>query len=254
MPHGGRLTVEVSRAELDSTFASQHPGIAEGRYTLLSVSDTGIGMDELTRQRIFEPFFTTKGEGRGTGLGLATVYGIVSAANGGILVYSEPGRGSTFKVYLPTVEEPISSPTPFSRVPEAMTSGNVLLVEDNAQVRSLTTALLEDAGFSVTAFSSAEQALDRATRGAVTPEVLVTDMVLGGISGLELSRLLRRRYPNLGVIFMSGYTEETAEIADAMSDPNVRFLEKPFRRAAILDTVTTVLAEVRASRSSISSA
>ncbi len=243
MPHGGRLTVEVAPAELDTTFASEHPGLSEGHYTLLSVSDTGTGMDEVTRQRIFEPFFTTKGEGRGTGLGLATVYGIVAAANGGILVYSEPGRGSSFKVYLPTVDAPVASPDPVRSETVEVGTGTILLVEDNAQVRALTNAILEDAGFSVNAFSSAEQALDRATRGAISPDLLLTDMVLGGISGLELSRLLRRRFPNLGVIFMSGYTEETAEIADAMSDPNVRFLEKPFRRAALLAMISSTLAE-----------
>ncbi len=245
MPHGGRLTVEVSRVELDSTFVTEHPDLAEGHYTMLSVSDTGVGMDEATRLRVFEPFFTTKGEGRGSGLGLATVYGIVSAAKGKILVYSEPGHGSTFKVYLPTVDTPVTkvSLAPTSIVQIA--TGTIVLVEDNPQIRTLTTTILQDAGYTVEAFSSAEQALDRTTRGAITPDLLVTDMVLGGISGLELSRLLRRRFVHLGVVFISGYTEETAEIADAMSDRNVRFLEKPFRQNALLAMVASVLSEVR---------
>ena len=245
MPHGGRLTVEVARAELDQAYTGEHPGLQPGHYTMLSVSDTGIGMDEATRRHIFEPFFSTKGEGRGTGLGLATVYGIVAAASGGIMVYSEPGRGSSFKVFLPTVDAPPESLRPPAAAAGALTTGTVLLVEDNPQLRSLARTMLEEAGFAVTACSSAEQALDRTTRCSASPDVMVTDLVLGGISGLELSRLLRTRLPHLGIVFVSGYTEETAQISEALADPNIRFLEKPFRRVALIDLVSGIMAKTR---------
>ncbi len=259
MPDGGRILVETARVELDRDYTDAHPGLVPGEYTMLSVTDTGLGMDEATQQRIFEPFFTTKGHGLGTGLGLATVQGIVKEAGGGIMVYSEPGRGSTFKVYLPLVESalPHDTPSPAHQpapsAPATIRRARVLLVEDNPQVRALAVAMLEEEGLQVTACDSGEKALGLAAM-AEPPELLITDLVLGGMSGVELRERLRERIPGLPSIFMSGYTEESQEVAAVVADPMARFLEKPFRRAVLVELVGELLAaydEKQAARRSV---
>ncbi len=237
MPQGGTLLIETALAELDEAYCMRHAGVRPGRYVLLAVTDTGCGMDAATRERIFEPFFTTKKTG--SGLGLSTVYGIVRQSEGHIWVYSEPGRGTTMKIYLPAVARPqVVDATPQREA----TGGNetILLVEDEPGVRTLARRFLEQAGYRVIEASDPEAALQEATRSAGPIHLLVTDVVMPGISGRELAERIRKTRPETRVLFMSGYTDD-AVVQHGVLSRDAHLLEKPFTRNSLLARVRQVL-------------
>ena len=241
MPKGGKLIIETSNADLDGAYKVAHPVVKPGHYVLLAVSDTGIGMDAETQAHIFEPFFTTKEQGKGTGLGLSTVYGVVKQSGGFIWVYSELGKGATFKIYLPRVDEAVEEVGYISPPSQVMRgTETILLAEDEQDVREVAREFLESAGYTVLLAANGAEALERAAGYAGPIELLVTDMVMPGITGHELVRRLRQQRPDFGVIYMSGYSEQAAAEA-TKSDPTATVVTKPFSRAAILRTVREIL-------------
>ncbi len=241
MPKGGKLLIETSNQELDGEYKSVHPVVKPGKYVLLAVSDTGTGMDAETQAHIFEPFFTTKEQGKGTGLGLSTVYGVVKQSGGFIWVYSELGKGATFKIYLPRVDAATDAPvqtTVSAQLPRG--TETVLLAEDEQDVREVAREFLESAGYKVLLAANGEEALSRAEAHIGAIDLLLTDMVMPGMMGRDLARKLRQLRPEVGVIYMSGYSEHAAAEA-TKSDPLATVLTKPFSRAAILRTVREIL-------------
>ena len=241
MPHGGTLMISTAVVELDDVYSRQHATAQPGRYVRLAVSDTGYGMPPETRSRIFEPFFTTKEMGKGTGLGLSMVYGIVKQSGGYIWVYSEPGTGTTFKIYLPSVdaavEEPLQQPEPV--VPTG--TETVLLVEDEDGVRDLLQEILTDQGYRVLSASRGAEALRISDLADEDIPLLVTDVVMPQMSGRELARRLRARRPSLRVLYLSGYTEE-AIAQHGVIEPDAAFLQKPFTRVDLARKIREVLA------------
>jgi CheY-like chemotaxis protein len=241
MPKGGSLTVETANAELDREYASTHVGVHPGAYVMLAVSDTGTGMDEAVRRHIFEPFFTTKESGKGTGLGLSTVYGIVSQSGGSIWVYSEPNRGTTFKVYLPAL--PVSPKTSAVKAAElAFPRGSetVLLVEDEEVVRGLARQILEEAGYRVLVAPLGDEAIRLGTERAKEIDLLLTDVVMPGVDGKQVADRLSALRPGIKVLFMSGYTDESI-VQHGILDPSVHFIQKPFTPMGLTKKVREVL-------------
>jgi two-component system cell cycle sensor histidine kinase/response regulator CckA len=238
MPDGGTLTLEAANIELDAEYALGHAEVDPGPYVVLSVSDTGEGMDEATRARLFEPFFTTKELGKGTGLGLATVYGIVKQSGGHIWVYSEPGGGSVFKVYLPRVEA--DSGERLVQTPEKprRTGGSesILVVEDDEAVRAFVRAVLEGQGYRVLVAASPDEAISLVGRREEPIHLLLTDVVMPGMNGVDLARRIGEIAPGLKVLFVSGYTENTI-VHHGILDPGVSFLAKPFSPGALAERV-----------------
>ena len=238
MPRGGKFILETGAVKLDESFAEQQQALAPGKYVMLAVSDTGSGMDESTVSRIFEPFFTTKEAGKGTGLGLATVYGIVKQSAGHIMVYSEPGHGTTFKIYLPSAEHKIG----LASKPEAETvspkrqGATILLVEDDEIMRGLTRKLLEEHGYAVVEADDGKTALEYVEAHPGPIDLLLTDVVMRRMSGPELADRLSASRPTLKVVYMSGYTGELMANREVLK-PGVTLLEKPFSRIALLNTV-----------------
>jgi two-component system cell cycle sensor histidine kinase/response regulator CckA len=239
MPSGGTLTIETADVELDEHYATTHRAVKPGRYVVLTVSDTGTGMTPEVRARLFEPFFTTKELGHGTGLGLATVHGIVTQSGGSVNVYSELGIGTSFKVYLPKADAadivveapPVSRPSPGAQT--------VLVVEDEQGLRELARRLLERQGYTVLVAANADEALELFEANA-SIEVLLTDVVMPGASGPELTRQLVERRPTLKVIYMSGYTED-AIVRHGVLNPGIAFLNKPFTAVALGRKIREVL-------------
>jgi PAS domain S-box-containing protein len=241
MPQGGRLTIETRHATIDENFARQHGvEVTPGPYVLLVVTDSGIGMDEATRVRIFEPFFTTKGPGEGTGLGLSTVYGIVKQSLGFVWAYSEIGQGTSFKIYLPQVPEATGAAQRAPTVGPTTGTETILLVEDNEGLRKLTTRFLEAAGYTVVEASAGEEALRLLERHAAPIHLVLSDVVMPGMSGRQLAERLAPTHPDLKVLFMSGYTSDTI-VRHGVLDSQVAFLDKPFTAAALLRKVRDVL-------------
>ena len=241
MPGGGRLLIETSNAELDHSYAAIHPVVPMGRYVLLAVTDTGTGMDPETQARIFEPFFTTKEQGKGTGLGLSTVYGVIKQSGGFIWVYSELGKGTSFKIYLPRVDQPAED-AGAGRVSTAAPRGceTVLLAEDEQDVREVAREFLESGGYTVIEASNGAEALRLAAEHKGKIDILVTDMIMPGMTGQELAYHLQQESAGLGVIYMSGYSLNAAAQA-VQWDASTRLLTKPFSRNTILRTVRDVL-------------
>jgi len=242
MPQGGRLTIETCAVELDEDYAEQHVSAAPGSYVRLSVSDTGAGIDAQTRDRIFEPFFTTKEKGKGTGLGLSTVYGIVKQSGGNIWVYSEPGQGTTFKVYLPRVDAPAIDARRKTMPVMASGSETVLVVEDEDAVRKIAERMLRMAGYHVLSAANGGEALLLCERHGDEIDLLVTDVVMPQMSGRELAERLAKLCPKIKMLFMSGYTDN-AIVHHGVLDPGTRFIGKPFSGADLTRKVREVLDE-----------
>jgi PAS domain S-box-containing protein len=241
MPEGGKLTIETSNMELDPSLAVRHPGMEPGSYVMLTVSDTGCGMDARTQSRIFEPFFTTKGQGKGTGLGLATVYGVVKQTGGFIWVYSEVDQGTTFKIYLPLVaaeaekaaiEKASSGPPPGNET--------ILFVEDEESVRELVRDYLRANGYRVLEAVDGVQALETAAAHKGTIHLLITDVVMPRLSGRELATRLSSERPGLRVLYISGYTDDSI-FRHGVLEGGVAFLQKPFNLKAIAEKIREVL-------------
>jgi PAS domain S-box-containing protein len=241
MPGGGRLLIETSNAELDSNYNAVHPIVRQGRYVLLAVSDTGMGMSAETQAHIFEPFFTTKPQGKGTGLGLATVYGIVKQSGGFIWVYSEVGRGTSFKIYLPRVDQPVERVGAARSTSEAPRgSGTILLAEDEQDVREVAREFLESGGYTVIEARDGAEALKKLEKHEGSIDLVVTDMVMPGMTGQELTARLKLDRPGIRVLYMSGYSERAA-VDSTRGDSSMRLLTKPFSRWALLRAVHELL-------------
>ncbi|OLC01715.1 MAG: hypothetical protein AUH45_10585 [Gemmatimonadetes bacterium 13_1_40CM_69_22] len=241
MPQGGRLTIQTDSVDADGTRGPLAPGVPDGHHVLLQVSDSGVGMDDEIQAHLFEPFFTTKPRGKGTGLGLATVYGIVRQSGGHIAVDSARGRGATFRIYLPRVEAPLD-PTDRPRPVTAPAAGSetILLVEDEHLVRLLARKVLERAGYRVLVAAGGAEALDLAERYAGPIHLLLSDVVMPGMNGRELMRRLAQLRPDLRVLYMSGYADE-AVAQHGVLDPGTAFLQKPFTPGGLADKVRGVL-------------
>jgi PAS domain S-box-containing protein len=240
MPEGGRLTVETVNVDLDSTYARDHVTVKPGPYVMLAVSDNGIGMSPETVAHIFEPFYTTKGSGQGTGLGLSTVYGIVKQSGGYIWVYSEPGKGTTFKVYLPRVQE-LADPKQEVVIPGVNKgSETVLLVEDDGAVRELASMILSSNGYLVLPAQDALEAEHFSANHSGEIHLLLTDIMMPGTSGRELARRISARHPRARVLYMSGYTDNVLAQGGVLEE-GVSFLQKPFTPAALSQKVRDVL-------------
>jgi hypothetical protein len=241
MPDGGTVTIETRNATLDDAYAAQHVSVIPGEYVMLAVSDTGCGMDEKTQSRIFEPFFTTKPAGRGTGLGLSTVYGIVKQTGGNIWLYSEPGKGTTFKIYLPAIAalpEDIGKVAPAEVL--ARGGGTVLIVEDDDQLRRLTHRALASQGYTVLEADRGSAALDIARRHKGHIDLLLTDVIMPDTNGRKLAETIRAARPGLRVLYMSGYPDGAIS-SHGMLEPGVAYLAKPFTTAAVTRRVREVL-------------
>ena len=241
MPQGGKITVETANVELDDEYARKHAVTRPGAYVMLAVSDTGVGMDSETQARIFEPFFTTKEPGKGTGLGLSTVYGIVKQSDGHVWVYSELGRGTTFKVYLPRVEEVAeNADLSESAAPSRGGTETILLVEDDEAVRGLALRVLRRTGYTVLEATTGVDALRICADAGATIDLVVTDMMMPEMGGRELAQKLAEVHPRAQLLFMSGYTEEAVR-KNGFLEPGVAFLEKPFTADGLRDMVRQAL-------------
>ena len=251
MPHGGRLIIETSNTQVADNFAIDPVKVTPGPYTLLTVSDTGFGMDADTRARAFDPFFTTKEKGKGTGLGLATVYGIVKQSGGYIWVFSEPGQGTTFKIYLPRVDE-IPEPAKAPEVQSTPRHGTetVLLVEDNPSVRQLTSRLLRAKGYVVLEAKSGKEALALAEKHPGTIGLLLTDVVMPHLSGQDLAKQMTGKHPEIRVLFMSGYAGMSPGDLTSL-DPDAAFIQKPFDADQLSRRVREVLDGVQPGADSV---
>jgi two-component system, cell cycle sensor histidine kinase and response regulator CckA len=241
MPTGGQLTLETGNVELGSDYARDHLGVRPGPHVMLAVSDTGIGMDQATQARIFEPFFTTKGVGKGTGLGLSTVFGIAQQSGGSVWVYSEPGAGTTFKVYFPRVEADLAAASAPSSGPATLRgSETILLVEDQEQVRAVAAGILQRSGYRPIVAQNAGDALLLAEKHRGAIHLLLTDVVMPQISGVELARRIGQLRPELKVLFMSGYTDDSI-VRHGVLDSRMAFLQKPFTPESLTRKLREVL-------------
>ena len=240
MPRGGTLTVETANVSLDSAYVGRHMAAKAGPHVMVAVSDNGAGMDEGTQARLFEPFFTTKGVGRGTGLGLSTVFGIVKQSGGSVDVYSELGRGSSFKVYLPRIDQPVALETESPKKEHRPGTETILLAEDDDMVRNLVRETLERNGYKILDSAGPVEARRIAESHRGTIHLLITDVVMPKISGRELAGQILQNRPELKVLYMSGYTD-SAIVNSGILKKEVSFLQKPFTPATLIDKVREVL-------------
>jgi two-component system, cell cycle sensor histidine kinase and response regulator CckA len=241
MSQEGKLIIETANVQLDEEYVRGHPAVQAGPYIMLAISDNGIGMNEATQAHLFEPFYAMEERGKGTGLGLATVYGIVNQSNGFITVYSEPGKGTTFKIYFPRAEGEILSASYESNVDAGIGElGTVLIAEDESMVRSLAARVLSDRGYTVLVASNGAEALKTAREYAGKIHLLLTDVVMPGMNGKELATRLEAELPGIKSLYISGYTDNTIGY-HGMLDSGVAFLQKPFTVEKLMQKVREVL-------------
>ncbi|MBW2030245.1 MAG: PAS domain S-box protein [Deltaproteobacteria bacterium] len=241
MPKGGKLLLETANVELDEAYARTHAGVTPGKYVMLAVTDTGAGMDEETLMKIFEPFFSTKEKGKGTGLGLSTVYGIIKQSGGNIWAYSEPGRGTTFKIYLPQTEVGPEAKAGAAQKETTRGAGEqILVVEDEGSLRKLVGAMLSELGYKVSLAANGEEALLLMEKKGLKPDLVITDVVMPDMSGKELVDRLRETHPDLKVLYMSGYTDN-AIVHHGVLDPGIHFVQKPFTLDDLAEKVQAAL-------------
>jgi len=239
MPGGGKLTMETANVMIDDESAREHLGAKPGPYVMLAVNDTGIGMDRATQARIFDPFFTTKEIGKGTGLGLSTVFGIVQQSGGSVWVYSEPGKGTSFKVYLPRVDDAVDPVRSVERPTTLRGSETVLLVEDDEQVRVVARGILRRHGYHVLEASNGGEAMLLCEAHSRPIHLLISDVVMPHMSGPELARRLAQVRPEMKVLCMSGYTDDSV-VRHGVVDSDIAYLQKPIT----LETLTRKVREV----------
>jgi CheY-like chemotaxis protein len=241
MPHGGKLTIETRDVELDADYARQH-GVAvrPGPYVMLAITDTGTGMDEITRARIFEPFFTTKASDKGTGLGLSTVYGIVKQSEGLVWVYSEVGQGTSFKIYLPRVADVAGRTPQQPTIAPAHGTETILVVEDVEGLRKLAARMLHVAGYTVLTAADGQEARLLLERVDTPVHLMLTDVVMPGLSGPNLAQLFERSRPEMKVLYMSGYTDDTV-MRHRILEEGLPFISKPFSVVGLTRKVREVL-------------
>jgi CheY-like chemotaxis protein len=240
MPDGGVLTIATGESVFDEAYLARHPGARAGRYTWMSVSDTGTGISQELQAKIFEPFFTTKDHGQGTGLGLAAVYGTIKQLDGYIDLASEPGRGSTFMIHIPVTAQKVSNEPRVTPTAASVGNETILLVEDEAGVRAFVSKALRRFGYHVIEADSAENALQAVTSGTGRFDLLLTDIVLPGLDGVELASMLRQRNPALPILCMTGYSEKLIHV-NMSGDERLPLLEKPFSPKALLAKVRELL-------------
>ena len=240
MPQGGKLTLETSDIELDESYTKVHAEVQPGRFVLLAISDTGCGMTPEVKARVFEPFFTTKGVGKGTGLGLAVVHGIVEQSNGSIDLDSEVGVGTTFKIYLPTVEERQTNILDPGLARSSGGSETILLVEDEDGVREFAARSLQELGYTVLKASGGSAAVELMVSRREKIDLLVTDVVMPELNGRQLAEILLKSIPELKIIFVSGYTDDSI-VRHGVLQANVAFLQKPFTPNSLACKVREVL-------------
>jgi len=240
MPTGGQLTMETGNVVLDAGYAKEHLGVKQGPHVMLAVSDTGSGMDKTTMARIFEPFFTTKEIGKGTGLGLSTVFGIVQQSGGSVWVYSEPGKGTTFKVYLPCVDAAVDPVRPTEPPPNSRGSETILLVEDDDQVRAAARGILERAGYQVFEARNAGEALLFSEQHSGEIHLLLTDVVMPGMSGPALAKRLAGARVDMRVLCMSGYTDDSI-VRHGVLEAQIAYIQKPITPETLTTRVRQVL-------------
>ena len=241
MPDGGVLTIETANLELDEAFVADHPGSSAGPHVMLTISDTGTGMERGVQEHLFEPFYTTKEQGRGTGLGLATVYGIVKQSGGSIFVYSEMNRGTAFKIFLPRIEQGVDVVyQPPDIVGDLNGDETILVVEDQPEVRSVVHRALSRRGYRVLMATNGHEAVEIAMAHVDPIDLLITDVVMPGLSARELAERFRRQHPAGRVLYMSGYTDDTV-VQRGILEQSVEFIQKPFTPATLLRRVREVL-------------
>jgi CheY-like chemotaxis protein len=242
MPNGGKLTIETANVKLDEEYARAHVAVTPGRYVMLSVSDTGVGMPPEVRERVFEPFFTTKEKGKGTGLGLSTVYGIVKQSNGNIWVYSEPGKGTAFKIYLPRVDEPVEEISVGREIKEELPRGKetILVVEDEEEVRKLAVQILKNQGYKVLEASQGDEAYLTGYEHKGPIHLLLTDVVMPKMSGHELANRIIQILPEIKALYMSGYTDN-AIVYHGVLERGMNYIQKPFTVEGLARKVREVL-------------
>jgi two-component system cell cycle sensor histidine kinase/response regulator CckA len=240
MPKGGKITFETANVKIDETYAQQHLFVKPGHYVLLSVSDTGTGMDAETQARVFEPFFTTKPVGKGTGLGLSTVFGIVKQSGGSIGIYSELGHGTTFKIHFPSREEAVERLQETKLPPLLGGNEMIFVVEDTQLLRELTRLLLEAVGYQVMDSGAPQEALRMAKNYVGALPLLITDVVMPGMSGIELAEEFAKIRPETKVLYTSGYADDALARHGGLAS-GASFLEKPFTRDALIRKVRAIL-------------
>jgi CheY-like chemotaxis protein len=246
MPDGGKIAIELRNVELDKIGVAAHPGLQPGDYVEMSVADTGTGMDADTLSRIFEPFFTTKESGKGTGLGLATVYGIAQQNNGAVEVHSRVGHGTTFYIYLPRATD-LGKPAPIVSANPAAGSETILLVEDDDRVRALVANMLRKNGFKVLLASAGDQALEIAARHRGCIDLLLTDVLMPGLNGRMLSERLTTTRPDTRALYMSGYSDDDL-LRLGVKKAATPFIQKPFSVDALVHKIRETLNAVASSR------